>query len=109
MSPAPPNPQRTTWLVADLWLAFALTFGLYAWTTSHEDQEQQLRTVAELSEKATDLYFLQLQRALGALSEQIVDNGRLRDLSEAQRCPSSRAATVPGCSCRWRCWRFSLR
>jgi signal transduction histidine kinase len=59
-------------LVAALLLAFLGSFGWQTWRAIHAEETLQLQTVAELTERATDRYFSQMQLALGALADEIV-------------------------------------
>ncbi len=78
-------PHRATFSVGALLLAFVMLFGWQTWQASKAEQITQLRTVAELTERATDRYFLQLQGALSVLTEEIVANDGLVDLKSTQQ------------------------
>jgi signal transduction histidine kinase len=78
-------PHRATFSVGAMLLVFVLLFGWQSWQASKAEQITQLRTVAELTERATDRYFLQLQGALSVLTEEIVANDGLVDLKSTQQ------------------------
>jgi signal transduction histidine kinase len=76
---------RSTLFTGGLLLAFVLLFGWQSWQAAKADQIQQLRTVAELTERAIDRYFVQMQSALADLAEDIVSNDGLSELARTQR------------------------
>lgn len=80
-----PQLYGTTLLLSLALLALTGLFAWHSWLTTKQDQLVQLQTVAELTEKATDRYFLQTQRALGSLADDLTDSGGLSDLERAQR------------------------
>jgi signal transduction histidine kinase len=77
--------RRVDGVVGAVFLALLLLFGTESWHAAKADQTAQLRTVAELSEKAVDRYFEQLQLALGELAQDIQVGEALGDLAAAQR------------------------
>jgi signal transduction histidine kinase len=85
ISSASAKPYRATFLIGALLLAFVLLFGWQSWQSSKAEQISQLRTVAELTERATDRYFLQLQVALASLADEILANDGLSDLAATQQ------------------------
>ena len=83
--PLPPPPRRQTTLIGVLLLVLVGVFTWQGWRTDRDDQLQQLRTVAELAERATDRYFTQQQLALGELARVLVAEDALRDAERGHR------------------------
>ena len=81
----PPLPHRATILFGLMLLVLIGLFTWQAWRTDRDDQVQQLRTVAELVERATDRYFTQQQLALGELALDRLAEGELNDAARGHR------------------------
>lgn len=71
-------------IVAAVALSALALFGWQSWLGTRDEQLLQLRTVAELTERATDHYFAQMQTALGELAQDIVAADGLRKPRAAQ-------------------------
>ncbi len=84
-SSLPPSPRRQTALIGLLLLVLVGVFALQSWRTDRDDQLQQMRTVAELAERATDRYFIQKQIALEELAKDLVEQDALRDEERGHR------------------------
>lgn len=84
-TPPPPPRDRATTLIGLLLLVLVGLFTWQGWRTDRADQLQQLRTVAELVERATDRYFMQQQLALGELANVLVAEGELNDAQRGHR------------------------
>lgn len=83
--PLPPPPSRQTTLIGLLLLVLVGLFALQSWLSDRDDQLQQMRTVAELAERATDRYFVQQQLALGELAADLSEGGTLADAERGHR------------------------
>jgi signal transduction histidine kinase len=77
--------NRLAVLFALVMLGVSLFTAWQSWRAVEEEQLQQLNTVLELVQKATDRYFVQTQAALAGLEAEITDNDRLGDLARVQR------------------------
>ena len=67
-----------------LLLGFVVLFGWASWRSEREEQILQLETALELSEKALDRYFLQVDTGLRELAFDLVSGPGLSDLSRVQ-------------------------
>ena len=77
--------QQLALLLGTLLLGFVLLFGWQSWRSEKADQILALQTVLELSEKALDHYFVQVDTGLQGLALDLGAQGGLADLPQAQR------------------------
>jgi len=63
--------NRLVAVLAALLVGLQVLLGWQSWRVAEEEQDQQLRTVLELSEKALDRYFLQVEAGLAALADDV--------------------------------------